>query len=172
MVEIIKAYRESLPSLRLIGKRYMDEDRDANGGFGAKWGEWFEKGYFKTLEELGSLPENGDAYLGCMRCVDEFEYWIGMFFPEETPVPDGYMYVDIPSGDVGTCWIYGREDNGEIYGQEPHEMCISKIKEAGWQIAKDTWFFERYNCPRFTTPDEKGKVILDYCIYLKDEQVL
>ena len=169
MVEIIKVYRESLPSLRLIGKRYTNRDRDVNGGFGNKWGEWFEKGYFRTLEELGSLPENGDAYLGCMRCVGEFEYWIGMFFPEETPVPDGYMYVDIPSGDLGTCWIHGCEDNGEIYGQEPHEMCISKIKEAGWQIAEDAWFIERYNCPRFTTSDEKGKVILDYCIYLKDE---
>ena len=168
MVEIIKVYRESFPSLRLIGKRYMNKDRDVNGGFGAKWGEWFEKNYFETLEELGSLPENGDAYLGCMRCVDEFEYWIGMFFPEETPIPDGYMYVDIPSGDVGTCWIYGREDNGEIYGQEPHEICLSRIKEAGWQVAENAWFFERYNCPRFTTHDENGKVILDYCIYLKD----
>ncbi|MDD2481725.1 MAG: GyrI-like domain-containing protein [Lutispora sp.] len=172
MVEIIKVYRESLPSLRLIGKRYTDRDRDVNGGFGNKWGEWFEKGYFRALEELGSLPENGDAYLGCMRCVGEFEYWIGMFFPEETPVPDGYMYVDIPSGDLGTCWIRGREDNGEIYGQEPHEMCISKIKEAGWQLSEDPWFIERYNCPRFTTPDEKGKVILDYCIYLKDKKLL
>lgn len=169
MVEIIKVYRESFPSLRLIGKRYTNSDRGADGGFGNKWSEWFEKGYFKTLEELGSLPENEGAYLGYMRCTDEFEYWIGMFFPEGTPVPDGYMYVDIHSGDVGTCWIYGREDNGELYGQEPHNMCVSKIKEAGWQLAEDPWFIERYNCPRFTTPDEKGKVILDYCIYLKDE---
>jgi predicted transcriptional regulator YdeE len=169
MVEIIKVYRESFPSLRLIGKRYTDSDRGENGSFSNKWGEWFEKGYFEKLEKLGSLPENGDAYLGCMRCTGEFEYWIGMFFPKETPVPDDFMYVDIPSGDVGTCWIYGREDNGELYGQEAHNMCVSKISEAGWQLAKDPWFFERYNCPRFTTPDEKGKVILDYGIYLKDE---
>jgi hypothetical protein len=169
MVEIIKVYRESLPSLRLIGKRFTNSHRGPDGGFGNKWSEFFERGDFKTLVELGSLPENGDAYVGCMRCTNEFEYWIGMFFPENTPVPDGFMYVDIPGGDVGTCWIYGRADNGELYGMEPHNMCISKIKETGWQIAEDSWFFERYNCPRFTAPDEKGKVILDYCIYLKDE---
>jgi hypothetical protein len=167
MVEVIKVYKESFPSLRLIGRRYIDSDRGAEGSFGSKWGEWFEKGYFKPLEELRSLPENEGAYVGCMRCTDEFEYWIGMFFPEDTPIPNGYMYIDIPTGDVGTCWIYGREDNGEIYGQVPHNMCMSKVIEAGWQFSEDTWFFERYNCPRFTTPDENGNVILDYCIYLK-----
>ena len=26
------------------------------------------------------------------------------------------------------------------------------------------WCFERYNCPRFTSPDEAGNVILDYGI--------
>lgn len=169
MVEIIKVYKESLPSLRLIGKRYTDSDRNEYGSFSHKWGDWFEKGYFKALEELGGLTENGDAFIGCMRCTGEFEYWIGMFFPEDTPVPDGYMYADIPSGEIGTCWIYGREDNGEIYGLEPHNMCLSKIQDEGWKVLKDSWFFERYNCPRFTTPDEKGKVILDYCFYLQDE---
>ncbi|MDP4089155.1 MAG: GyrI-like domain-containing protein [Bacillota bacterium] len=167
MFEIIKVYRESLPSLRLIGKRYTDSDRGPEGSFGGKWGEWFGKDCFKPLEELGSLPENGDAYVGCMRCVEEFEYWIGMFFPEGTAVPEGYSYVDIPAGDIGTCWIYGREDNGEIYGQKPHEMCMAKIAEAGWELAEAPWFFERYNCPRFTSPDENEKVILDYCVYLK-----
>lgn len=170
MVEIVKVYRESFPALRLIGKRYTDNDRDANGSFVHKWGEWFQNGYFKTLEKLDGLPENEGAYLGCMRCEDEFEYWIGMFFPEGTPVPDGYMYVDIPKGDIGTCWIYGREDNGELYGEEPHDMCMTKIADAGWELAQNPWYFERYNCPRFTSPDEKGNVILDYCVYLKGEQ--
>jgi hypothetical protein len=167
MVEIIKVYREKLPELRLIGKRYTDNDRGTDGGYGWKWGEWFEKGYFKTLEGLGSLPENGDAYLGCMRCNGEFEYWIGMFFPKNTPVPEGFMYAAIPAGDVGICWLYGHENTGELYGAGPHNMCMEKFKEQGWEFADTPWFFERYNCPRFTEPDENGKVILDYGIYLK-----
>lgn len=36
MVEIIKVYKESLPSLRLIGKRYTNNDRGIDGGFGNK----------------------------------------------------------------------------------------------------------------------------------------
>jgi hypothetical protein len=171
MVEIIKVYKESFPNLRLIGKCYMDSDRGADGGYGSIWGEWFEKRYFNKLEELGSLPENDNAYVGCMRCSDKFEYWIGMFFPENTIVPEGFQYVDIPKGDIGTCWIYGREDNGELYGMESHNLCMDKIGEAGWRLQENPWFFERYQCPRFTTPDDKGKVILDYGVYLKSESL-
>lgn len=29
------------------------------------------------------------------------------------------------------------------------------------------WFFERYVCPRFTTPDAEGKVTLDICHFIK-----
>ena len=165
--EIIKIYKEHLPSLRLIGKCYKDSDR-VDGGFGAKWGEWFRNNWFGEIEKLGVLPENGDAYLGVMRCINNsFEYWIGMFFPIETPAPTGYSYVDIPEGDIATCWIYGKENNGELYGLEPHNMCMDKIASQGWDLQGNPWFFERYNCPRFTTPDEKGNVILDYCIYIK-----
>lgn len=166
MPEIIKCFKEHLPALRLIGKRYSDSDRDSYGSFGGKWGEWFANGWFDQLESLGSLPENDNAYLGAMRCVNNsFEYWIGMFFPTGTEVPDGYSYVDIPEGDIATCYIYGREDNGEIYSM--HDACMNKVAEQGFELQKDPWFFERYNCPRFTTPDEHGNVILDYCAYIK-----
>ncbi len=165
--EIIKVYKEHLPALRLIGKRYTDSDR-VDGNFGAKWGEWFENGWFDEIEKLGVLPENGDAYLGAMRNVDDsFEYWIGMFFPAGTPVPEGYDFADIPEGDIAVCWVYGNKDNGELYGFEPHIMCINEISQRGWLLQNKPWFFERYNCPRFTTPDEKGNVILDYCMYIR-----
>ncbi|HHT28018.1 MAG TPA: GyrI-like domain-containing protein [Firmicutes bacterium] len=166
MVEIVKVYKESYPALRLIGKRYTNSDRGPGGGYGHKWGEWHQQGYFAVLEQLGGAPEHGDAYVGCMRSAGEFEYWIGMFFPAGTPVPPEFMHVDIPAGDAGICWVYGREDNGELYGPTVHDLCRTKILEAGWQIARDAWVFERYNCPRFTSPDDQGKVILDYGVYL------
>lgn len=168
MIEITKVYREYMPSLRLIGRRYTDADR-VNGSYGAKWGEWFTQGLFEPLEKLGVLPENGDAFLGCMKCVGEFEYWIGLFFPQDTAVPEGYQYVDIPEGDIGSCWIYGREDNGELYGLDAHNKCMDALASKGFELVQDPWFFERYNCPRFTTPDDQGKVILDYCVYVKPE---
>ena len=26
------------------------------------------------------------------------------------------------------------------------------------------WWLERYNCPRFTAPDEQGRVVLDWAV--------
>lgn len=37
-----------------------------------------------------------------------------------------------------------------------------KLDERGY-VAQ----FENGLCPRFTTPDENGNVILDYCFYVK-----
>lgn len=171
MPEIIQVCKEQLPALRLIGKRYTDADR-GNGGFGHKWGEWFQNGWFAPLEALGEVKNIENGYLGFMRCYPNFEYWIGMFLPADTPVPDGYSHIDLDAGEVGVCWIKGREDDGSIYGM--HEKCLEKLKENGmgeYRKAEDgrAYFFERYNCPRFTEKDEQGNIILDYGIYLADK---
>ena len=169
MPEIIKVQREHLPALRLIGKRYTDVDRE-NGSFGHKWGEWFQKGWFAVLEQLGEAKEIENGYLGFMRCYPNFEYWIGMFFPPGTVAPDGYDFIDMDEGDVGVCWIQGKGDDGSIYGM--HDKCLETLRENGmgeYRKSEDgrSYFFERYNCPRFTQNDENGNVILDYGIYLK-----
>ena len=48
MAEIVKCYKEHLPALRLIGKRYTDSDRIGISSFGAKWGEWFQNGWLQS----------------------------------------------------------------------------------------------------------------------------
>ncbi len=167
MVEIIKTYRQSIPATRFIGKRYGNEDR-VDGMFGAKWGEWFRNGCFDALEALipggpKSLYEDGDAYLGMMRDGENgFEYWIGMFTPPDASVPEGYAHIDFPAGNLGVCWIYGKED--AVYMRE--EECADRLTAAGMAFT-GPWCFERYGCPRFTEPDEKGNVILDICFYIE-----
>jgi hypothetical protein len=37
MAEVIRTYRQSVPAMRFIGKKYYDEDR-VDGGFGKQWG--------------------------------------------------------------------------------------------------------------------------------------
>jgi predicted transcriptional regulator YdeE len=170
--EITKVYKESHPALRFIGTRYTDADRDpVTGMFSPKWGEWHSENRFGLLEKHAAPdPTNGDAYIGLMGAGDAgFEYWIGMFFPENTPPLDGFDYADIPASEVGVCWIHGTEPDvymqtmqcyAELLGEE---MPVPQKEELG------RWFeFERYNCPRFTTPDADGKIILDYGVYLKD----
>jgi hypothetical protein len=49
--------------------------------------------------------------------------------------------------------------------------CAEKLKAAGIEILPDKngaqCFFERYVCPRFTTPDDKGNIVLDICYFVK-----
>lgn len=169
--QIINVYKESFPSLRFIGRRYTNSDRDSYGSFSKYWCEFFQNGLFSELEKLN--PEFPD-YFGLMGCSEkDFEYWIGMFLPVETAVPEGFSYVDIPKSDVGICWIKGKEETGELFGEAPHNMCMEKIKENGMTFRDDfnseektLWFFERYNCPRYTQKAEDDTVILDYGVYV------
>jgi hypothetical protein len=119
MAEIIKVYRQSIPALRFIGKKYGDNDR-VNGTFGSKWNEWWQNGWFDILtKQIGMTfdesHEDGDAYLGLMRWKknEPFKYWIGMFLPENTTVPDNFNYIDFPESKLGVCWVYGKE--GDVY---------------------------------------------------------
>ena len=171
MAEIIKVYGQRLPAMRFIGKRFAD-----HGG----WGDMFANGWFELIEQsaggadvLHHIPgygQDGDAYIGleCHKDGELLEVVIGMFAPPGTEVPEGFAYIDYAAGtNLGVCWIYGEEQATHgLVGQ-----CVDKLIEAGMQITTDeqgaTWSFERCQCPRFTTPDEHGNVILDCCYFVK-----
>lgn len=167
MAEIIKVFREEVPAMRFIGKKYHD--------FGG-WGEWFANGWFDTVENsMGGTAKildiwaNGAGYAGmeCRKGGELAEYWIGMFTPENTEVPEGFDYLDFPKSALGTCWIYGKEE--EVHGIIC--QCYEAVRNAGMEISVDAdgveKSFENGLCPRFTVPDEKGNVILDYCYFVK-----
>lgn len=170
VAEVIKTYMQKVPPMRFIGKKYCDSER-ANGGFGVKWEEWFQKGWFGILEKIpGSESgyEDGDAYVGLMRCCKDepFEYWVGVFRKSGSEVPEGFDFVDFDEGNLGVAWLYGKEN--EVYMLE--HVCAQSCEENGYKIIPDKkgayWFFERYVCPRFTKADEKGNIILDICHYV------
>ena len=164
--EITKVYTQDVPALRFIGKKYGNNDR-VNGMFGKLWGDWFQNGWFdviikQTDKDLKAIYEDGDSYIGLMRENNgQFEYWIGIFMPEATPVPEGFVYIDFPKTTLGVCWLYGKED--EVYGLEGR--CGEELEKAGYVLGD--WCMERYGCPRFTTADAYGKITLDICFYLK-----
>ena len=155
--KIVNFGREDSPAARFIGKRYVGA---------ANWGEWWENGWFDILEQLPQLAINDNAYIGAVRIVNGVpERWIGMFFPENTAVPEGFDHVDIPETAYAVFYLYGKAD--ELFGLEPHNMCLADLKARGLQRKEDDWCFERCNCPRFTSPDEHGNVILDYAISIE-----
>lgn len=171
--QIVKCYKQKFPKTRFIGIKYSEEDR-VNGMFGWQWGQWFETGKFNKIEELltPSFKKNypdSDAYVGLERYKEgePYEYWIGMFVPENSAVPEGYDSVDFDFNFAGICWVKGKEEN--VYCHEGD--CYELLKENGMQILEDNhgacWFFERYGCPRFMAPDKNGRVILDIGYFVK-----
>ncbi len=165
MAEIIKVFREHIPTLRFIGKRY--------DSFG-HWGEWWQNGWFDQLEaamggvdKVLSVWENGGGYIGVERRGDgvPFAYYIGMLTPANTPVPDGFIHIDFEGLALGTCWIYGTEQ--EVHDTSACRPALEQANMIPWQDAEGcTWSFENCLCPRYTTPDEQGYVILDYCYFI------
>ena len=168
MPEVTRVYRQSMPAMKLVGKCYREEDK-VNGIFGAKWAEWFENDWFKPLEMPGTAEpfEDCAAYIGLCRCKDgePMQYWIGVFLPMDFEVPEGYDSIALDEGDIGVAWIHGKEP--DIYSY----CCLERMKQDGLEWTADKngvkWCFERYVCPRFTTPDEEGNVTLDMCFYVK-----
>lgn len=167
MARIIRTFRESVPAMRFAGKKYP--------GFGGWWGEWFANGWFDKIEEamggteaILKIWENGGGYVGLERRLEGqlFEYWIGMFVPAETAVPEGFEYIDFPAGELGTCFIYGKEE-------DVHDTsgCREAVENEGMELLTDQgggiWSFENCLCPRYTTPDDRGNIIMDYCFYVK-----
>lgn len=155
-VKLLEIKKESWPAARLIGRKYTGAP---------DWKEWWEKGWFEVLEQNQCLPMNGDAYIGAVHIVDGMpERWIGMFFPADCAVPEGFQSVDIEPLEYAVCYLSDKEGSGGFFTMETHDMCLEALRAEGFVRKEDHWCFERYNCPRYTTPDGEGNVILDYGI--------
>lgn len=168
-MKIVDCHRETMPATRFIGRRYGDADRNESGGFGAKWGEAFATGLFAPLENLCLDTPEGKAYVGLMRCTPAFQYWIGVFCPAGTAVPEGYGSVDLPAMALSVTWVKGKEETGDLYGQKTHDASIDAARAKGFVPVEAPWYFERYCEERFLRKDAAGDVILDYCIEIRPE---
>lgn len=163
MAKIVKVYQEHAPVRFLAGKCYHAGDRDAHGLFSARWEDWFQDNCPALLE--AQIPAaKGCSLVGAMRMHEGvFEYWIGVLLDTAADVPAPFSGVAVAEGDYAVAWIQGRDD-GALYGM--HDACMQAFRERGWTPADGAWYIERYACPRFTSPDANGEVILDYLVQL------
>jgi len=172
-VEITNTYRQELPATRFIGKAYTEENK-VNGSFSACWEEWFANDWFTplqslvTTEFLAKYPD-AKAPVGLEKtAIDthEFTYLIGMFLPENTKVPDGYIYYDFPLTMLGVCWIKGGET--DIFFKE--ELAFYRLMEDGFtpmlNLDGTQWIFERYAPDRYKL-DDNQKYTLDICFLVE-----
>jgi len=56
MPQIIKTYRQSVPAMRFIGKKYGFEDR-VDGHFGALWQQWFANGWLRRSKGYATAKD-------------------------------------------------------------------------------------------------------------------
>lgn len=170
MAELIRFEVVENPEFWVIGP-----ERKVGGGnenAGAFWGWCFETGALDELETalkpdlfFEALPDTKDTYLGWMGAVDKdgaFDYVIGLPVRPGASVPKGCVCREIPAGKLALGWIQGLES----------EVCLQEMALMGPAMAKarltmGDFAIESYVCPRYTTPDETGRVILDLLVSVK-----
>ncbi len=168
MAKLIKFEVVELPKIYVIGKelRYsMDAHMKGDNRIGALWNQCFAEELFTTLEKQADFIFD-PAYVGVMldwgKGDGDFSYVCGMLFKEGASVPEGCVIKEIDATKAAVSWIQGKDIN-DICSQA-HEMTQKKMREQNLPCDQTTWCMEFYNCPRYTTPDENGEIILDYYI--------
>ena len=86
-----------------------------------------------------------------------------MLFPAGAAVPEGLEFADLPPADYAVCFIRDAEGSKGFYLRETREARIERIAALGLRVQGGRRL-ERYNCPRFTAPDEQGRVVLDWAV--------
>ena len=140
------------------------------------WNQWFKGRYYVTLEKLitdefrNAYPDF-DAYVSLSKRKESdhsvFEYWIGMFVPSDTVISEGCDYLDFDAQQVAITWVKG--EDWAVVGHE--EECYQLCMENGMIVKKNVdgsiYSMERYQCPRYTQPDENNEVILDLMYFIE-----
>jgi len=159
---IIKTYKQEIPALRFIGKKYALAEFSYKAVLGMM-DDWCFKKMFDAIEkqadqDLKTLYEGGNAYTALIKGSGNAtsEYRIGMFMPEGTAVPEGYEMIDFPKSTLNVCRVYGKRDSVINYEAE----CRKKLA-----VESKNWFSLRFNWRDFFKEDKYGKRILEYCYY-------
>ena len=86
-----------------------------------------------------------------------------MLLPAGAAVPEGLEFADLPPAGYAVCFIRDAEGSERFYLRETREACLERIAALGLRV-QGGWRLERHNCPRFTAPDEQGRVVLDRAV--------
>lgn len=133
-VQILSISKEKLPAVRLVGKRYS-----GNENFHAKWRQWQTNGLFSALEQSNSPYSS--CCVGAKRIVNGgLEYWIGMLFLPDIPVPAGFEFADIASVDLANLRLRGKAY--QLSSFDTHNRCLAELSAHEMTRFEDHWCFE------------------------------
>lgn len=155
-VRIISVTQEQLPTVRLIGKRY-----NGNESIYIKWKLWKDNHWFSILENLNSRYAN--AYIGAKRIINGgLEYWIGMFFPPDADVPEGFEYIDIDKINLSNFQLQGTAH--KVASFETHNICLAELSKHNMTRFEDHWCFECYDNKSIDYIGTDKSMTIDYKI--------
>ena len=155
-VRIISVTKETLPSVRFIGKRY-----NGNESIYAKWYLWKDNYWFSVLENIDDRYTN--SYIGAKRIVDGgLEYWIGMFFSPDTDVPKGFEHIDIDEIKLANFRLQG--DAHKVASFETHNLCLAELSKHNMIRYEDHWCFECFDAEQRDVVSTEKLVTMDYKI--------
>ncbi len=170
MGKLVRFEVQDQPRALVVGKEIrasMEEQAKGNNLLPALWDKCFAENAFAPLEAQADFIID-DAYIGIMLDFGlgdgNFTYIVGMLLKEGATVPESYVSRTLEPCKVAVSWIQGN-DTGDVCSAA-HELTQKALQEAGHTCERMQWCMELYNCPRFTTPDENGQIILDYYIPL------
>ena len=170
MAELVRFEIISFPAMKLIGKeiRYsMAVHMQGDNRIPGFWDKCFNDGTFTWLEAQKDFiydPAYVDVMLDWDKGDGEFSTIVGMLMKNGASVPDGCVTRDLPASKVAVGWVRGKDTMDCCAAA--HQLTEQKLRADGYTNDKMTWCMELYNCPRFTTPDDNGDIILDYYIPL------
>ena len=178
MSEIINVYKQDMGATKFIGIKYNNANR-INGKFEVKpkWNEWFQNGWFESIQmKINKNPNDtfisDSFFIGLLRNKpgEPFQYWIGMFTPEKTEIPEGFTFINFPKSELIVCQIYGSIEH--VYLNKSIDIfnqCNERLKKEGLNHVHDKndvcYTFERYESKKSIIPDEKGNIILEICFF-------
>jgi predicted transcriptional regulator YdeE len=116
----------------------------------------------RTTREADSVGWMGDFQPG----TDRFTYLAGVLVVPDTPVPEGYVYRDIPACEMAVAWLQGTEgpDGGDLFANASDNM--GKAMQAhGYEFDGTNGLFEieYYSYERFRVPEKRGEQpLLDF----------
>ncbi len=165
MAELIDHKIIDMPRLWAIGVQVHVLNQGDNP-LPAEWRKQFEAGLFDRLNALpGAYSADTfgviHSWPGDMSC---FEYVIGMLFTElPDELPEGCVAHELEEGRMLCGYVRGRDASYVIAGA--HDLVMARADKSGYEFDIDRLcLIEGYNCPRFTQPDDQGRIIFDYYI--------
>lgn len=169
MGNLIKFDVKDLPELCVVGKELkinIEKHMKGQNTIPAFWDKCFADGTFAKIEELKDFVYD-DAYIGFMADWANgdgyFTYICGMLMKPNCPLPNSdYIARSLSPTTAAIGWIQGTSTQDVC--STAHADTQKALEEAGYNSDHSEWCMELYNCPRFTTPDENGNIILDYYI--------